>query len=281
MERNPFVIVTGAGGQLAQALKNQQFDAEVLFLSKADFNLSDFDQMDLVFNKYRPTLLINTAAYTQVDEAEKNQESATAINTTGVGYLTALCYAHDCKLIHISTDYVFDGEKQSPYLEEDIPNPKTVYGWTKYFGEKMIVSSQLPVFAIIRTSWLYSQYGNNFYKTMLRLAETKNELQVVDDQTGCPTNANDLAEALVKISTQLNPENAGIYHFSNSGATTWYDFAQAIFKKHHKNIIVKPVTSEQFPTAAKRPRYSVLDHSKIESTFSLTIRSWQEALETL
>ena len=281
MERNPFIIVTGAEGQLAQALKNQKFDAEVLFLSKADFDLSDFDQMDLVFNKYRPTLLINTAAYTQVDEAEKNQEAATAINTTGVGYLASLCYAHDCKLIHISTDYVFDGEKKSPYLEEDIPNPKTVYGWTKYFGEKMIISSQLPVFAIIRTSWLYSQYGNNFYKSMLRLAETKNELQVVDDQTGCPTNANDLAEALVKISTQLNPENTGIYHFSNSGAATWYDFAQAIFKKHHKNIIVKPVTSEQFPTAAKRPRYSVLDHSKIESTFSLNIRSWQEALETL
>src|SRR5690606_12282168 len=143
-------------------------------LSKADFDLSDLDQMHLVFNKYRPTILLNTAAHTQVDEAEKSQEAPTAINTTGVSFLAALSYARDCKLIHISTDYGFDGEKQSPYLEEDLPNPKTVYGWTKYFGEKMIVSSQLSVFAIIRTSWLYSQYGNNFYKTMLRLAETKN-----------------------------------------------------------------------------------------------------------
>jgi len=281
MEHKPLIIVTGAEGQLAQALKNQQFDTEVLFLNKAEFDLTDFDQMDAVFVKYNPTLIINTAAYTKVDDAETNQEAASTVNTTGVGFLAALCFAHDCKLIHISTDYVFDGEKQSPYLEEDKTHPKTVYGWTKYFGEKMLLSTGLPVFAIIRTSWLYSPYGHNFYKTMLRLAETKNKLQVVDDQTGCPTNANDLAAALVKIASQLNSENSGIYHFSNAGATTWYGFAKAIFKKHHIDIKVNPVTSEQFPTAAKRPRYSVLDHSKIKTTFGLEIEDWETSLNKL
>src|SRR5690606_37883613 len=240
MEREPLIIVTGAEGQLAQALISQQFDAEVLYLTKAEFDLSDFDQMDIVFIKYQPTLIINTAAYTQVDEAETNREKAEKVNSTGVGNLTTLCKKLDCKLIHISTDYVFDGEKQSPYTEEDKTNPVTAYGSTKLNGEKLIQSADLPAFAIIRTSWLYSQYGHNFYNTMLRLAETKNELQVVDDQTGCPTNANDLAEALVKIASQLNSENSGIYHFSNAGATTWYGFAQAIFKKHHIDIKVKP-----------------------------------------
>lgn len=281
MEREPLIIVTGAEGQLAQALKDQMFDAEVRFFNKAKFNLTDSVQLETVFIKYRPTLIINTAAYTQVDEAETNQEKAEKVNSTGVGNLATLCEKFDCKLIHISTDYVFDGEKQSPYTEEDKTNPVTAYGSTKLNGEKLIQSADLPVFAIIRTSWLYSQYGHNFYKTMLRLAATKNELQVVDDQTGCPTNANDLAEALLKIASQLNEKNSGIYHFSNAGATTWYGFAQAIFKKHNLDIKVNRVTSEQFPTPAKRPHYSVLDHTKIKGAFSLNIKNWQESLDTL
>jgi dTDP-4-dehydrorhamnose reductase len=281
MEREPLIIVTGAEGQLAQALLNQHFDAEALFFTKKDFDLTNYDQMEIVFLKYSPTIIINSAAYTKVDDAETNQEKANSVNGAGVGNLALLCKKHDCKLIHISTDYVFDGEKQSPYTEEDKTNPVTVYGSTKLVGEKLILSSGLPVYAIIRTSWLYSQYGHNFYKTMLRLAETKNELQVVDDQTGCPTNANDLAEAIAKIVPQLKKENSGIYHFSNAGATTWYGFAQAIFKKYHININVKPVTSEQFPTSAKRPRYSVLDHSKIIATFGLEIQDWKTSLNKL
>ncbi len=281
MGHKPFIIVTGAEGQLAQALKNQKFDAEVLFLNKNEFDLTDFDQMNGVFNKHQPSLIINTAAYTKVDDAETNQDTASTVNTTGVGYLAELCIKHQSKLIHISTDYVFDGKKQSPYNEEDTVNPVTVYGKTKLMGEKLILTSGLTAFAIIRTSWLYSQYGHNFYKTMLRLSETKNELQVVDDQTGCPTNANDLAEALVKIIPQLNRENSGIYHFSNAGATTWFGFAQAIFKKHKIDIKLNPVTSEQFPTAAKRPRYSVLDHSKIKVAFGLQIENWETTLNKL
>jgi dTDP-4-dehydrorhamnose reductase len=281
MEREPLIIITGAEGQLAQALLNQQFDTEALFFSKKEFDLTDYDQMEIVFIKYNPTLIINTAAYTKVDDAESNQEKARTVNTEGVGFLSILCSLYDCKLIHISTDYVFDGEKQSHYTEEDKTNPVTVYGSTKLIGEKLIMTTGLPVFAIIRTSWLYSQYGHNFYKTMLRLAETKSELQVVDDQTGCPTNANDLAEALVKIASQLNNENSGIYHFSNAGATTWYGFAQAIFKKHNTDINIIPVTSEQFPTAAKRPRYSVLDHSKIKAVFDLEIEDWKTSLNKL
>lgn len=281
MERKPFIIVTGAEGQLAQALKNQQFDAEVLFFTKKEFDLTDFDQMDTVFVKYNPTLIINTAAYTKVDDAETNQNLAEQVNGTGIGNIADLCKKYDCKLIHISTDYVFNGEKQSPYLEDDLTNPVTAYGKSKLAGEEAILSSGLQEFAIIRTSWLYSQYGHNFYKTMLSLAKTNNELQVVDDQTGCPTNAGDLADAIVKIAPQLNEKNSGIYHFSNAGATTWYGFAQAIFKKHNINIQVIPVTTEQYPTAAKRPRYSVLDNTKIANTFSLNIRSWQEALELL
>jgi dTDP-4-dehydrorhamnose reductase len=281
MEPKPLIIVTGAEGQLAQALQNQQFDAEVLFLNKTEFDLSDFDQMEAVFVKYKPTLIINTAAYTKVDDAETNLKTATTVNATGVGLLAALCSVYNSKLIHISTDYVFDGEKGSPYVEEDKTNPQTVYGYSKLAGENMILNADLPVYSIIRTSWLYSQYGHNFYKTMLRLAETKKELNVVNDQTGCPTNANDLAQAIAKIVPQLNEKNSGIYHFSNAGATTWYGFAQAIFKKHHIDIKVNPVTSEQFPTAAKRPRYSVLDFSKIKTTFGLEIEDWEISLNKL
>jgi len=281
MVQKPLIIVTGAKGQLAQALLNQHFDAEALFFTKKDFDLTDYDQMEIVFIKFSPILIINTAAYTKVDDAETNQEKADSVNGAGVGNLAHLCKKYDCKLIHISTDYVFDGEKQSPYTEEDETNPVTVYGSTKLVGEKLILSSGLPVYAIIRTSWLYSQYGHNFYKTMLRLAETKNELQVVDDQTGCPTNANDLADVIAKIAPQLNEKNSGLYHFSNAGATTWFGFAQAIFKKHHIDINVKPVTSEKFPTPAKRPRYSVLDYSKIKATFGLEIEGWEISLNKL
>jgi dTDP-4-dehydrorhamnose reductase len=281
MTQKPVIIVTGAEGQLAQALKNQEFDAEMLFFTKTEFDLSDFDLMEKVFINFRPVLIINTAAYTKVDEAETNRDAASKVNTAGVGLLAALCYVYQCKLIHISTDYVFDGDKQSPYKEDDKTNPKTVYGWTKYFGENMILSSQLPVFAIIRTSWLYSQYGHNFYKTMLRLAETKSELKVVNDQTGCPTNANDLAAAIVKVAFQLNQENSGIYHYCNEGETTWYGFAKAIFEKHKLPVTITPLSSSEFPTAAKRPRYSVLDSSKIKSTFKLEIPSWKTALRTL
>lgn len=281
MERNPLIIVTGAEGQLAQALQNQQFEGGVIYFSKKEFDLTDSNQMENVFVKHSPTLIINTAAYTKVDDAETHQDLAKTVNGIGLGTLATLCKKFDCKLIHISTDYVFDGENQIPYIEEDKTNPVTVYGSSKLLGEKLIMTTQLPVFAIIRTSWLYSQYGHNFYKTMLRLAETKSELQVVNDQTGCPTNVNDLAEALVKIASQLNQKNSGIYHFSNAGATTWYGFAQAIFKKHQIDMKVIPVTSEQFPTPAKRPRYSVLNHNKIKATFDLEIEDWETSLKKL
>lgn len=281
MSREPLIIVTGAEGQLAQALQKQSLGEKVLYFSKKDFDLSDFDQMEAVFLKYKPTLIINTAAYTKVDDAEKNQTQAMAVNATGVGKLAKLCQAHNCKLIHISTDYVFDDKKGSPYLEEDKTNPTTVYGHSKLVGENLILNSELPALAIIRTSWLYSEFGHNFYRTMLRLATTHTELKVVNDQTGCPTNANDLAKAIATIASQLSKENSGIYHFSNAGTTTWYAFAKAIFKKHRLNVSVLPVTSDQFPTAAKRPQYSVLNHDKIKRVFGLEIEDWETSLKKL
>lgn len=279
MSREPLIIVTGAEGQLAQALQKQSLGDKVLYFSKKEFDVSDFDQMEAAFLKYSPTLIINTAAYTKVDDAEKNQPLAMAVNAGGVGKLAKLCQAHNCKLIHLSTDYVFDGEKGSPYVEEDNTNPTTAYGHSKLAGENLILNSDLPAFAIIRTSWLYSEFGHNFYKTMLRLATTHPELKVVNDQTGCPTNANDLAKAITTIAAQLSKENSGIYHFSNAGTATWYAFAKAIFKKHRLSVNVLPVTSDQFPTAAKRPKYSVLNHDKIKKVFGLEIEDWETSLQ--
>lgn len=272
------ILITGANGQLGQALKQHANNDAIIFTNRTTFDITNKLQMETVFRNHAPNLVINTAAFTQVDEAESMQETAFLINGTAVKNLVELCEKFNSKLIHISTDYVFDGESKAPYKETDQTNPITVYGKSKRAGEVAILKSKLNAFAIIRTSWLYSRYGNNFYKTMLRLAETKKELSVVNDQHGSPTNAEHLAQALLTIADSLTPENSGLYHFSNTGEASWYDFAKAIFEKHKIKSSIQAVSTQQFPTPAKRPAYSVLNLSKIQEVFKIKIASWKEAL---
>lgn len=278
------VLVTGANGQLGQSL---QFIAEKY--PQIDFVFCDSKVLDItqkagiesVFNKIKPDFCINTAAYTAVDKAETETEKAEAINVTGVKNLAEICKEFKTQLIHVSTDFVFDGTKKTPYTEEDIPNPKSVYGQTKLEGEKAI-QAVLEDYFIIRTSWVYSQFGANFMKTMLRLGAERDSLSVVNDQIGTPTNAVDLAEALVQIvvfvSQHPTHKVSGIYNFSNEGSCSWFDFAKKIFENNTINIDLQPIPTSSYPTPAQRPKYSVQDKTKIKLVFGIAIKGWEERL---
>lgn len=274
------ILVTGGEGQLAQALQQVRSENDqYIFADKNQLDITKREALNAFIEQHRPDVVINTAAYTQVDAAESYPEIAFLINETAVKNLVAVCEKHGCKLIHVSTDYVFDGTATQPYRETDPTKPVTVYGKSKRAGEEAILNSALQRYAIVRTSWLYSPFGHNFYKTMLRLAHTKKELSIVNDQKGSPTNALHLAEALLIIAHAVQPENTGVYHYCNGGETTWFGFAKAIFEKHNLQLDVKPVSTEEFPTAARRPVYSVLDTEKIKNTFSLEIAHWLTALK--
>lgn len=274
------IVITGAGGQLALSFeKIVGSSSDFLFLSKDQLDITDKNAVALFFKENTPKILINTAGYTQVDKAEIESEKAFRINAEGVKNLAESCVEHGCKLIHFSTDYVFDGKANTPYNESDHPNPQTVYGQSKWAGEQAILESGLQEFAIIRTSWLYSEYGHNFYKTMLRLGETHTSLKVVNDQQGCPTYAPDLAQTVLEILPKLNTLTSGIYHFCNHGSTTWYDFVKAIFEEKNIKIDITPIATKDYPTAAQRPLYSVLDTRKIIRTFGIQIPDWRDRLE--
>ncbi len=280
MQHFPKILVTGADGQLGLAIKKVVGDnLKVVFVAKRDLDITDIDALETMFVKLAPEVVINTAAYTQVDVAESNAEPAYAINAEAVKKLAETCKKFRCKLLHISTDYVFDGSAKAPYKETETTNPITLYGKSKLAGEVFILESGLTDFAIVRTSWLYSNFGHNFYKTMLRLAATKTEISVVEDQQGSPTYVVHLAEALIKIVEKLSSENSGIYHYSNRGATSWYGFAKAIFEGKQLPVKVLPIPTAAFPTAAKRPAYSVLDSQKLQDTFQIAIPTWQEGLQ--
>ena len=289
------VIVTGANGQLGQSL---QFIAphypelHFVFCSSTDLDISNAENCQAVFSKIKPNYCINTAAYTAVDKAEREAEKAYLINVNGAKNLAAVCKEYSTVLLHISTDFVFDGDfsKLSPraqsrgYSEDDIPNPTGVYGQTKLEGEK-VIQATFDNYYIIRTSWVYSQFGNNFMKTMLRLASERDSISVVNDQIGTPTNAVDLAEALIQIlltdNRQPTTDNFGVYNFSNEGQCSWYDFAKKIFEINNKNIDLKPIPTLSFPTPANRPKFSVLDKSKIKQVFGIEIKSWEERLKEM
>ena len=209
--------------------------------------------------------------------AEEQSDLAYSVNADGPKNLAEVCKKHQVKLLHISTDFVFDGKKQTPYIETDMHNTLGIYGASKWQGVRNIQEVMEDYF-IIRTSWLYSEYGNNFMKTMLRLSETRDEISVVSDQIGAPTYAGDLAEVLIKIILS-SPPNYGVYHYSNSGTISWYDLAVEIFKQFGKKIEVKPIKTKDYPTAAKRPKYSVLDTTKIKNNFNCTIKDWQGSLD--
>ena len=285
-------LVTGAKGQLGQSIQfiaSNYPQIKFVFCSSADLDISNLESCQSVFSKIKPNYCINAAAYTAVDKAESEPEKAHLINVDGARNLAAACKEHSTILLHISTDFVFDGNKKNvtlsavevPYTEEDIPNPTGVYGQTKLEGEKAIQAT-FENHYIIRTSWVYSQYGNNFMKTMLRLASERDSISVVNDQIGTPTNAVDLAKVLIKIiltdNRQPTTDNFGIYNFSNEGQCSWYDFAKKIFEINSIKIDLKPIPTSSFPTPAKRPKFSVLDKTKIKNTFGIRIQKWEELI---
>lgn len=275
------ILVTGANGQLGKALQDECVsypELILVFATKQELDITDALSIEKAINVYQPDVIINTAAYTAVDAAENDQEAAYLLNEKAVNLLASSCKENNIKLIHISTDYVFDGSSKNAYTEISQVNPQTVYGKSKLAGEVAIQAVQDLTYAIIRTSWLYSDYGHNFYKTMLRVGSQKSELQVVNDQYGIPTLANDLASAILEIAPNLDPTNKGIYHYSNQGKTTWYAFAKAIFEASELDVLVTPTTSELYPTTAKRPKNSELDCEKITSKFHVNRPFWKDAL---
>ena len=278
------VLVAGANGQLGQAIRSiakNHPKTEFVFCASADLDITSTENCKSIFNKYKPNYCINAAAYTAVDKAESVPEKAKLINVLGAKNLAEACKENNAILLHISTDFVFDGTKKEPYNEFDLPNPTGIYGKTKLEGEKAI-QGVFDNYFIIRTSWVYSEFGNNFMKTMLRLASERDQISVVNDQIGTPTHALDLAEALLKIiqSTDQNPlkDNFGIYNYSNEGQCSWYDFAKKIFEIKNIKMDVKPIPTSQFPTPAQRPKFSVLDKTKIKTTFGIFIETWENAL---
>ena len=274
------VLVTGANGQLGQAiqfLSDKYADIDFKFCSSSDLDITSLENCQLVFTKYKPDFCINAAAYTAVDKAESEPEKSNLINVVGAKNLAAVCKEFSTVLLHVSTDFIFDGTKKTPYLETDLPNPTGVYGQTKLDGEKAIQET-FDNYFIIRTSWVYSQFGANFMKTMLRLASERDSLSVVNDQIGTPTNAVDLAKALLEI-IKSNNNSFGIYNFSNEGQCSWYDFAKKIFEINNISINLQAIPSTSFPTPAKRPAYSVLDKSKIKDVFGFEVNNWEESLK--
>ena len=279
------VLVTGANGQLGQAIQSisgNYPEIDFVFCSSSDLDISNKENCQDVFSKLKPDFCINAAAYTAVDKAESESEKAQLINVIGAKNLAEVCKEFSTTLLHVSTDFVFDGSKTTPYTEEDLPNPTGVYGRTKLDGEKAIQET-FDNYFIIRTSWVYSQFANNFMKTMLRLASERDSLSVVNDQIGTPTNALDLAEALIKIITtsHLAPliSNFGFYNFSNEGQCSWFDFAKKIFEVNNISINLQSIPTTSFPTPAKRPAYSVLDKSKIKRVFGVEIDGWEKSLK--
>ena len=273
----PKILVTGTNGQLGKELKHlapsyPQFD--FIFLSKEDLPIHHFEMVRNYFKIYKPSFLINCAAYTAVDRAEQEKDLAMQINAEAVGVLAAVCKENDCRFVHISTDYVFDGNASALYTEERSTNPQSVYGSSKLEGEKQAMTLN-PESIIIRTSWVYSEYGKNFVKTMMKLMNEKTEINVVNDQLGSPTYAADLAEVILKIIPKWTP---GIYHFSNEGVISWYDFAVAIKEITASNCKINPIPTSAYPTPAKRPAYSVLDKTKIQQRFGIKLKNWKDSL---
>lgn len=276
------IIVTGGSGQLGQefqflAKKYPKFQFD--FLDSASLDITDNEKVNQYFVKNKPFACINCAAHTAVDKAESETDLAHKINAIGAENLAKASKKSDTILIQISTDFVFDGSSSKPLKEEDEAKPISVYGATKLAGEKLALQNN-PKTLVLRTSWLYSTFGNNFVKTMQKLTRERESLNVIFDQIGTPTYARDLAETILNILSDSNLENKfGIYHYSNEGVTSWYDFAVEISKLSKNTCDIQPIETFQYPTPAKRPAYSVLNKAKIKSVFGIKIPHWKESLE--
>jgi dTDP-4-dehydrorhamnose reductase len=274
------VIVFGASGQLGQCLQfvvRERNIAGFTFLPEAEADILYRETLERVFKEYKPQYCINCAAYTAVDKAEDEQELASKINVDGVANLSKLCREYGTTFMHVSTDFVFSGNSYKPLSEIDEAVPVNVYGATKLEGEQLIPSI-LSNYFIVRTSWLYSEFGNNFVKTMLRLGKEREELGVVWDQVGTPTYAIDLAGCILNLIITGN-QQYGTYHFSNEGVASWYDFAMAIFEISNVRVKVKPLRSSEYITKAKRPLYTVMDKAKVKNSLNLEIPHWRDSLK--
>lgn len=273
------ILVTGRDGQLGSELQDlaKSSTHQFVFVGSADGDITQRDLIELLITNNDIDVIINCAAYTAVDKAETEKDQAFLVNHQGVKNLVELCEEEDVKLIHISTDYVFPGNGTSPYKTTDSTDPLGVYGASKLAGEEEILKSSIDGF-IVRTSWVYSKYGANFVKTMIRLGKERDYLNVVNDQMGCPTYAKDLAQVCIQLA-EAALSTPKVYHFSNAGAITWFEFATEIMRITEIDCDVHPVTSEAFPTPAERPSYSVMDTSEIEKDLQISPRNWKEALE--
>ena len=275
------ILIIGGNGQLGNCFRKlapeyeDRFEFD--FTDSQTLNIIDRDQVSDYFYDFRPDYCINASAYTAVDLAETESEKAFAVNAEGVGNLAEACAENKTIFIHISTDYVFDGETNISYSEDDFTNPQGVYGASKEKGEDLAMDLQ-PKTIILRTSWLYSEFNKNFVKTMLHLFEVKEELGIVNDQFGQPTNANDLAQAVMNI-VEKETKTYGIFHFSNYPETTWFNFAQKIADFSGSKIKLNPIKTSEFPTAAKRPKRSTMSLDKIEEVYKIEPKYWQNSLE--
>ena len=288
------ILVAGKNGQLGKSIQkivntgtkidNNQSPNDFIFVGREELNLSSESSISHYFDNNKFDIIINCAAYTQVDRAEQEAELASQINHLAVKKLASIASNQQARLIHISTDYVFDGESNKPYLETDTPNPINVYGKTKLAGEKAL-QTEMPMNAIIiRASWIYSEYGNNFVSTMHRLGKERDELNIVSDQIGSPTYAADLADAILEIIMHKKFRDLGqttqIYHYSGESEISWYEFAKEIFKIEKIECEVNPVSSQQYPTPAKRPRNTIMKKDKIVKKFNIKISNWKSSLNT-
>ncbi|MES2064288.1 MAG: dTDP-4-dehydrorhamnose reductase [Bacteroidota bacterium] len=276
---NSKTIVFGASGQLGQCFKKLAADENIdffIFPAEGEADILDTAALEKLFATHQPVYAVNCAAYTAVDKAEDDPETALKVNKTGVENLARLCSKYDTTLIHISTDFVFKGDVSSPLKESDLAKPISVYGQTKLDGEK-VIPVLLDNYFIIRTGWLYSEFASNFVKTMLKLGAERDELKVIADQVGTPTYGIDLAGLIIHI---IKSESAayGIYHYSNEGVASWYDFSKAIFELAGTGVKVMPIPTSEYKTRAVRPAYSVMDKTKVKQTFGLQIPYWRDSL---
>ena len=274
------VLVFGASGQLGQCLRHvaaERGNDDLVFLPEAEANILDMDAVKAAFAHYQPTYCINCAAYTAVDKAEDEVEIARKVNRDGAANLAQACTEYGATLIHISTDFVFAGTGNQPLSETDEAAPISVYGLTKLEGEQAVAEHTSRYFTL-RTGWLYSEYANNFVKTMLRLGRERDELRVIWDQVGTPTYAIDLAGCILTI-IETQSQHYGLYHYSNEGVTSWYDFATAIFELSNTHVRTVPIRTTEYPTKATRPAFSVMDKTKAKTNLGIYIPHWRESLK--
>ncbi len=276
------ILITGSNGQLGSEFKtiaNEYSEFKLIFSNRSNLDITDYISVSNSIEKENIEAIVNCAAYTAVDKAEDENELADDINHKAVDNLAKVAKKFNIKLIHISTDYVFDGRTSKPYNEDHNTTPINIYGQTKRNGELSLINVAPKNSIIIRTSWVYSSFGNNFVKTMLKLSNSRDALNIIFDQIGSPTYARDLARHILKIIPNIDTNKVDIYHYTNEGVCSWYDFATAIFEIKQKTIKVSPILASQYPTKANRPHYSVLNKTKIKTNFNIEIRHWREALK--